>query len=197
MDPRAKKYVHHALMYACRSVYPEATGECFEESGPITQVGLQYCQSKALASWAVGGTDFEFPDVAGLPVGGMDPDFTTVLLEIHYNNPDLDTGVVDDSGFTFYYTNNLRLYDAASISLGQIVSDHMLIPPRASEFLVQAYCPKDCTEMYLEKDIFVFASLVHSHLVGLSMWTQIIRDGVEIGYVDKNLNYDFDYQVIP
>ena len=177
--------MHHALVYSCKGVYPEATGECFEESGPIAQA----------ASWAVGGTDFEFPDIAGLPVGGRDPDFTTVLLEIHYNNPDLDSDVVDDSGFTFHYTNNLRTHDVASISLGQIVSDHMLIPPRASGFLVQGLCPKDCTEGYLKEDINVFASLVHSHLVGVSMWTQIIRDGVDIGYVDKNLNYDFEYQV--
>jgi hypothetical protein len=34
----------------------------------------------------------------------------------------------------------------------------------------------------------------HTHLTGKSISTKIIRDGVNIGYLDYNKYYDFNYQ---
>ncbi|WP_411023013.1 hypothetical protein, partial [Salmonella sp. s51228] len=81
---------------------------------------------------------------------------------------------------------------------GNVVTSTMMIPPQASHFTLQVYCPKECTNK-MPHQITVFASLLHSHLTGVSIWTQIIRDGKEIGYLDSNFNYDFDFQyfVIP
>jgi hypothetical protein len=40
----------------------------------------------------------------------------------------------------------------------------------------------------------VFASNPHTHLIGKRVYTKIIRNGKEIGYLQKTMNYDFDYQ---
>ena len=182
-------------MYSCRGNYPAVSGECFTGVGPIADSSLDLCTALTIASWAVGGTDLEFPLEVGLPIGGPNIDFNTVLLEMHYDNPDLDMNVIDDSGFIFHYTETLRQHDAGSLSIGHIVGPEIAIPPRSTSFLVQAYCPSICTQGYLTQDINIFASFLHSHLVGVAMWTQHIRDKKEIGYIDLNLNYDFDYQV--
>ena len=34
----------------------------------------------------------------------------------------------------------------------------------------------------------------HTHLVGIDVWTRIIRKGEDIGYLHRNKYYDFNYQ---
>lgn len=34
----------------------------------------------------------------------------------------------------------------------------------------------------------------HTHLTGIEVWTKIIRNGTDIGYLNLNKNYDFNYQ---
>ena len=40
----------------------------------------------------------------------------------------------------------------------------------------------------------IIASIPHTHLVGNEIWTKIIRNGSDIGYLFRNQNYDFNYQ---
>jgi hypothetical protein len=34
----------------------------------------------------------------------------------------------------------------------------------------------------------------HTHLAGFEIWTKIVRDGFDIGYLFNNKYYDFNYQ---
>lgn len=190
LTPASSEYVHHMLLYACDDQLSTNSGPCSGDTSPFQTVR---CRSLIVAAWAVGGVDFEFPSEAGLPIGPGES-FRTILLEMHYNNPAGVSGVVDSSGFTFYYTAETRTYDAAIVFVGHFVSPLMTIPPYADSYVIQGYCPSECTRD-LGTDIQVFASILHSHLAGSAMWTQLIRDGQEIGTVDRNLNYDFDFQV--
>lgn len=80
-----------------------------------------------------------------MPIGG--PDFYPyVMVEIHYNNVEKISGVVDNSGFTITYSDQLRPYDAGILELGLIYSDANSIPPKQAAFPITGYCVADCTQ---------------------------------------------------
>ena len=81
-----------------------------------------------LAAWAMGADAFVYPEEAGLPIGGEKFN-RHVMLEVHYNNPELQSGHVDSSGINFVFTKSLRKYDAGVIELGLEYTDKMAIPP--------------------------------------------------------------------
>jgi hypothetical protein len=48
---------------------------------------------------------------------------------------------------------------------------------------------------YLENtNITIVAALPHTHLQGKEVWTKIIRNGKDMGYLFRNKHYDFNYQ---
>lgn len=77
----------------------------------------------------MGADAFVYPEEAGLLIGGQNFN-PYVMLEVHYNNPELQDGNVDSSGIRFIVTKSLRKYDAGVIELGLEYTDKMAIPPR-------------------------------------------------------------------
>ena len=182
------------LIYACPETYEELNGDCDSTDNLISQSGaLANCRSSILSGWAVGGGDYDLPLEVGIPLGPGT--FDTVLIEVHYNNPNFDSGIIDDSGMYWYITDNLRTHDAGIFTLGHRVGDSIMVPPQTESYLISGMCPGECTELLFHEPINVLATFPHSHTVGASIWTQIIRNNKEIEYLDKNLNYDFDFQV--
>ena len=43
-------------------------------------------------------------------------------------------------------------------------------------------------------EVKVFATMPHTHLKGIELYTTLIRDGKEIAYLANNKYYDFNYQ---
>ena len=88
--------VHHMEVFHCPPA-PEPpplwSGRCDDPEAPSQ---LSQCK-KVLAAWAIGAGPFSYPPETGLAIGG--PEFNQfVMLEIHYNNPKLRSGIVDASG---------------------------------------------------------------------------------------------------
>jgi len=77
----------------------------------------------------MGADAFVYPEEAGLSIGGVDFN-PYIMLEVHYNNPELHQGVVDSSGIRLVLTKTLRKYDAGVIELGLEYTDKMAIPPQ-------------------------------------------------------------------
>ena len=172
------------------------SGDCHDENSIIQSSGaFADCGNSVIVSeWAVGLRDLEYPLDAGFPIGPSET-FDTLMLEVHYDNPQLKAGIVDDSGLKWYYTDSLRTHDVGVFYIGQTFNTYLRIPPQTESFLISGYCPSSCLRSKFSEPIRVIASFLHSHTAGASMWTQIIRDNKEIGYLDLNLNYDFDFQV--
>lgn len=46
------------------------------------------------------------------------------------------------------------------------------------------------------QDYILVTSIPHTHLAGQEVWTKLIRNGTDMGYLNKNKYYDFNYQNI-
>ena len=54
-------------------------------------------------------------------------------------------GVYDNSGLEFFFTNEPPEKRAGLLTLGQIPSSNLIIPPNADNFVVNAMCSEECT----------------------------------------------------
>ena len=66
---------------------------------------------------------------------------------MHYNNPKIMSGRIDSSGIRFYYTTELRRYDAGCLELGLEYTPKMAIPPSMEAFQLSGHCTVSCTEI--------------------------------------------------
>ncbi|XP_056620191.1 DBH-like monooxygenase protein 2 homolog isoform X2 [Triplophysa dalaica] len=182
--------VHHLLLYRC----PPGVTEVYE-SQCYTEMSNEQCM-EVVAVWGIGGGAFELPEVAGLPIGGNDGD-VLYRLEVHYNNPNKNTGRVDHSGLRFFYTSELRPHDAAALTTGLAVGPLYVIPPRAKTFHTYGLCdtthfPKVLSET--PQDLQVFSVLLHTHLAGRKVRVGHFRDGKQIDLLAQDEHYNFEYQ---
>uniref|UniRef100_A0A8C1UL72 Monooxygenase, DBH-like 1, like n=1 Tax=Cyprinus carpio TaxID=7962 RepID=A0A8C1UL72_CYPCA len=181
--------VHHLLLYRC----PPRVTEMFEAEC-YTSNRSNLCM-ETIAVWGVGGGAFEFPEVAGLPIGGNVGGFL-YRLEVHYNNVNKSAGRVDNSGLRFYYTSELRQHDAAVLMTGLAVAPRYAIPPKAKSFLTYGLCDTAYIPEVLETphDLQVFSVMLHTHLTGRKVRVGHFRGGKQIDFLAVDENYDFEYQ---
>lgn len=115
----------------------------------------------------MGAATFTYPREVGLPFGGSSYN-PYIRLEVHYNNPNLVAGVVDNSGMRIKFIDKLRKYDAAVMELGLEYTDKMAVPQGQLAFPLSGYCIAECTKLALpNKGITVFGSQLHTHLRGV------------------------------
>ena len=60
-----------------------------------------------------------------------------------------NTGVIDNSGMRFFYTNTPRQHDAGILGLGNNLPGVMAIPPKATNFTIAGLCTSKCTNEVL------------------------------------------------
>nr|XP_055042461.1 DBH-like monooxygenase protein 2 homolog [Misgurnus anguillicaudatus] len=182
--------VHHLLLFRCPpGVTDVYEGQCY------TGVQKEECM-EGVALWGVGGGAFEFPAVAGLPIGGNNAE-SFYRLEVHYNNQNNTEGRVDNSGLRLYYTSELRQYDAGILGTGLVVAPGYAIPPRAKGFMTYGLCDTAYIPQVLSEtpqDFQVFAAMLHTHLAGRKVRVGHFRGGKQIDLLAVDENYNFEYQ---
>lgn len=193
-------FVHHMLLFECEGNFTEEHFNkgvnCYDRAN----MPFLKCKSTSIvAGWAVGAMDFYFPPHVGFPIGTSDSP-KNYLLEIHYDNPNFVKGQKDSSGLSFYYTDNLRKYDAGIVSVGVKVNSWHIIPPKQKNWLSVGYCMHQCTESLFNNTglpgggINVSAISLHTHLAGRASWTRHIRNGKELPEIARDNHYDFNFQ---
>ncbi|PAV57052.1 hypothetical protein WR25_26119 [Diploscapter pachys] len=96
--------VHHMEIYQCMTDdQEEFSGNCNSKEKPKQSKSC----SHVMAAWAMGEDDIIYPPEAGFPLGGLDGR-QYIMVEIHYNNPTLISGHIDQSGFDLTITPTLR-----------------------------------------------------------------------------------------
>ncbi|XP_078608530.1 DBH-like monooxygenase protein 1 homolog [Branchiostoma floridae x Branchiostoma japonicum] len=154
-------------------------------------------EGSLIAAWAIGSGDITYPEHLGYPIGD-DDDSGYVLIEMHYDNPQVLPGLYDSSGLRFIYTPELRDNDIGIMEVGMRVGKHHVIPPGTDSFITSAFCDPRCLSQYIEElgqPIKIFANVLHSHLLGVQLSLRLIRDGVETD-ISRDDNYDFNLQFV-
>lgn len=86
------------------------------------------------------------------------------MLQVHYNNPELVVGAIDNSGMRLKFVDKLRKFDSGVLEFGQEYIDKMAIPPGELAFPWMGYCTAECTKLGLPKEgIFIIGSELHTH----------------------------------
>ncbi|CAD5118872.1 DgyrCDS7544 [Dimorphilus gyrociliatus] len=196
ITPTSEGVVHHMEVFHCDAPpgveIPHYEGKCIKEGRPK---GLESCRN-VIGAWAMGAQPLTYPEEAGYPVGGKDSN-PYVMLEVHYNNPDLISGIVDSSGIEFHVTKTLRKYDAGIMELGLEYTDKYALPPGLNQWDLDGHCIPECTKVGLpEKGIKVFASQLHTHLTGRRAFTKHYRNGVELPELNRDNHYSPHFQEI-
>ena len=91
--------LHHMEVFHCvpdesdgnDAEFPIWSGPCGSESAPEK---LNQCK-KVLAAWALGAGPFTYPPEAGLQIGGQDFGGLYVMLEVHFNNVEKQSGKIE------------------------------------------------------------------------------------------------------
>ena len=76
----------------------------------------------------------------------------------------ISTGRSDSSGVRFYYTPNLRQYDAGVYSVGDAVTTFMAIPPKQESWLTIGYCPKECNQVIRRRTHYQLMAYRHIYI---------------------------------
>ncbi|XP_007233530.3 DBH-like monooxygenase protein 1 homolog [Astyanax mexicanus] len=189
--------VHHILLYQCDSSLNESELDlghnCFHPNMPDS---FTTCETVIFA-WAIGGEGFTYPPHVGMSIG-TDIDPVYVLMEMHFDNPALQTDVVDSSGLRLFYTPKLRTYDAGVIETGVWVSLYHMLPPGMEDFITEGHCTQECLQESLESEmpsgVSVFAALLHAHLAGRAIRTRHFRQQVELPPMALDDQFDFNFQ---
>lgn len=71
-----------------------------------------------------------------------------VLIEMHYDNPRLETGHFDNSGIRLYATQTLRKYDLGVMTFGVNGNDNSIqIPAQTDRLTLRGVCFPQCFEV--------------------------------------------------
>lgn len=181
VDADAIRYVHHFILFAAETDY--SGSDCDEDFPGFEQAFI----------WAPGDLPVVFPSNVGGPLGAGG--FRSFQLEIHYNNPDGDMGVLDSSGIKMYWTSNKRPLDLGILQTGDPQVELEGRPVSASGGLSQHSfdCEGGCSALFLDEPITVLREHLHMHASGASIKNEQIRNGqvVRQGTVEY---WDFDQQ---
>jgi len=145
--------MHHMLLYGCT--------EDVDVSGtPSTcGMGVNGCFD-LLFTWAVGANGQCLNENCGFKLGQTG--YKKVVIQTHWNNPELVRDYRDGSGMVIYYTPNMRQYDGGSFMIGQTF---IAIPPNQRDLKVEGTCESECTASY-PHTMFITDTFIHMHYLG-------------------------------
>jgi hypothetical protein len=102
--------------------FSENTGDCIQGSVPGDGCyGIIY-------GWAMGSLPLTLPDDVGYAVGSDVTDWTHYVVQLHYNNKDLKSGITDNSGVRITYSPIRRPIQAGVLLLGDVASTGTPLP---------------------------------------------------------------------
>ena len=96
---------------------------------------------------------------------------------MHYNNPDLDKGVIDNGGTRFYYTTKLRQHDLGIFLVGDFLNPFPDGVPIGNGIVQHVHeCPSLCSFLSTGQKVTVHREVYHAHLACASIKMEVIRN---------------------
>lgn len=130
------------------------------------------------------------PPEAGIPVS---EDERYYVVQTHFDNPSGVAGVTDNSSVRLHFSDTPRQYEAGTLSIGDAfvaLQDQPVSGNRTYTFT----CPSECTSRIVQPSITVYASMLHAHLLGLRLWTNVYRNGSFVRTIESSAYWSNDHQ---
>eukprot|EP00092_Neocalanus_flemingeri_P030377 GFUD01032975.1.p1 GENE.GFUD01032975.1~~GFUD01032975.1.p1 ORF type:complete len:629 (-),score=109.11 GFUD01032975.1:31-1875(-) len=206
IQPGNEKFVSHIVLKECMA--PSSLGETaqmFEDH--VDDPGMECYTSDMpgywhfctiVIGWSVGYPGIKLPEHVGLPMGEHFGGATYYRLQVHYDNPDMESDIVDNSGLRITYIGNVREMDMGMLDTGVSVNMLHMIPPRQDLFTSTGHCTSECTSQALpEGGITVFLGFFKMHLAGRKIRVRHVRDGKELPILIEENNFNFQDSKLP
>jgi len=201
-SPEALRHTHHFIIHSCTApqgstdeetferFIGRAGGECYKGS---PDVPIEHC-GNSMFIWAAGGKTVVYPDHVGYPLA-VDGKTTYQMLEVHIDNPNNLRGVKFETGVEILYTPRIRQHNVGLMSVGQITTFALTVPPRSEGYVIAGHCSPSCSSrLFPETGLNVFQILLHSHLAGRKIRLRHYRNGIELPWISSDDHYDFNFQ---
>ena len=179
-DGPSARYVHH---YVTTGIMNASEAACNDGDGG--GMDLVYV-------WAPGDGPFALPEFLGSSLFGEDG-FQGFNVEIHYDNPNMDEGIVDSSGVEIFFSTTPRETEVAVLQVGDPFIQLFSQPVGEGYNMHQFDCPGSCSNLYLQDDepVTVIREYLHMHATGARMTNEQIRNG-EVVRTAATEVWDFD-----
>jgi len=152
--------------------------------------------TRILWAWAPGIEPLVMPSNVGFLAGDDIQGVKILHMQTHFDNPNLLSGFVDNSGIRVYYTKIIRPFHAGVVEIGdEGVSNPTVISSGISKIENEYDCPAECTNTW-PNDIYVFGSLLHMHKQGSQAWSTLWRNGTKVQDINRVEFYDFKFQQV-
>jgi dopamine beta-monooxygenase len=185
LDDVASPYVHHATFNGRRTP-PTSTS-----SGNTTCTDPWRDYDYPLYGWAPGTYPFVMPDGVGFTLGMENDGLQGFRITMHYHNPQLVDGVVDNGGLRMYYSYTPVVHEMGIMYMGDSLQKLRGTPlgNGLSEFSFE--CSAQCSDAVLsDGPVTVFQEYFHMHAKGVAAVTKHYRNGQEIRAAKTNY-FDF------
>ena len=174
LKPETDKFLHHAVIYGSRYGCASIRG------------------GEPVIAWAP-GEDFQtFPPGVGMKYGGSPDSYTSFFIEYHFDNHDLESGIVDTgSGIRLYYTDGPVNNELGLFQVGDPLV-HLEDQAVGSGLTKHTFtCPSSCSQTFISDEVTVIKESLHMHATGKRIANQVLRDDEVIHetYIDY---WDFD-----
>ena len=187
--------MHHMIVFICDT--PQSSASINKVYGRKyvnpEECGLTPPECSNLnIGWGFGFEGRCFDEKYGLKMGKSS--FSKLILQIHYNNPLLVSGLKDASGIRLFYTDQIRQFDSAKLRIGQF---ELFIPPAAESVsaISRAFETEECSRSYItnpKNETFnLIAMGFHMHKYG--KWARIFlqrANGARETLLDDAYFYD-------
>jgi hypothetical protein len=193
-------YVHHALAYG--GFFPSLDCSSGRPSGV-----------EAVYGYAPGQEPFSPPANVGGPLAASPGGHQSFLIEVHFNNPALTEGMLDNSGVRFYWSRTPREHQLGTAVMGDPATN-LAGTTTGNSTGVQYHsftCPGTCSGAALQSaltpTLTVIQQYLHMHATGARITHKQIRNGevihtaaIDYWQFDQQGNalvQDAPYEVLP
>jgi hypothetical protein len=171
-DDESFSKVHHILLYG------------YTEEIPTQSSGLHL-----FTIWAAGSFEFFTPENVGILFGKNG--IKSILMQVHYNNPNGISNVFDNSKFKLKFTTKLREHNGSFFQVGDptVKLAGKGVGPGWSNWKFD--CPGSCTMKHFPDKVTVAKTVLHMHQAGKKIISEHKREGkvlnqATVDYFDFN-----------
>ncbi|XP_053380250.1 uncharacterized protein LOC123524569 [Mercenaria mercenaria] len=179
-----KMVMHHILIFGCdeNKKTKHDVNEVFD-----CELSFDPACTDILSLWLLGMDGECMHENMGFRIGTRG--YKRGGIQVHWENQQYLPNLMDGSGMTIYYTDQLRMYDAGVLFIGQ---DHMIIPPGKKNHTEVGHCYPECSQRKWSEDVHVTFAINHMHYLGRSQKIEHLRNGKVINVITDEQDFDFD-----